>query len=92
MLSMKLIGNTLEELKKAKALELLHQSKSGKKIMVDIEIADERAENAEQRKKCKKFYLRAGYEETSVKYEWRNENYEILSDCDNFQFMKLKKF
>lgn len=62
-----------------KALELLHQSKSEKKIMVDIEIADERAENAEQRKKRKKFYLRAGYEETSVKYEWRNENYEILS-------------
>lgn len=62
-----------------KALELLHQSKSEKKIMVDIEIADELAENAEQRKKRKKFYLQAGYEETSVKYEWRNENYEILS-------------
>ena len=44
-----------------KALELLHQSKSEKKFMVDIEIADERAENAEQRKKRKKFYLRAGY-------------------------------
>ena len=27
----------------------------------------------------KKFYLRAGYEETPVKYEWRQENYEILS-------------
>ena len=63
----------------SKALELLHQSKSGKKIMVDIEIPDEKAENAEQRRMRKKFYLRAGYEETQVKYEWRNENYEILS-------------
>ena len=63
----------------SKALELLHRSKPGKKIMVDIEIPDEQAENAEQRRMRKKFYLRAGYEETPVKYEWRQENYEILS-------------
>ena len=63
----------------SKALELLHQSKPGKKIMVDIEVPDEQAENAEQRRMRKKFYLRAGYEETPVKYEWRNESYEILS-------------
>ena len=63
----------------SKALELLHQSKPGKKIMVDIEIPDEQAENAKQREKRKKFYLRAGYEETPIKYEWRHENYEILS-------------
>ena len=62
-----------------KALELLHQSKLGKKIMVDIEVPDKQAENAEQRKLRKKFYLRAGYEETPVKYEWRQESYEILS-------------
>ena len=61
------------------ALELLHQSKPGKKIMVDIEAPNERAENAEQRRMRKKFYLCAGYEETPVKYEWRHENYEILS-------------
>lgn len=62
-----------------KALELLHNSKSGKKIIVDIEIPNEQAENAEQRKMRKRFYLRAGYEETSIKYEWQYENYEILS-------------
>ena len=63
----------------SKALELLHQSKPGKKIMVDIEVPDELAENVEQRRMRKKFYLRAGYEETPVKYEWRHEDYEILS-------------
>ena len=63
----------------SKALELLHQSKPGKKIMVDIEVPDVLAENVEQRRMRKKFYLRAGYEETPVKYEWRHENYEILS-------------
>lgn len=63
----------------SKALELLHQNKPGKKLMVDIEIPDEQAENAGQRRMRKRFYLRAGYEETPVKYEWRYESYEILS-------------
>lgn len=63
----------------SKALELIHRSKSGRKIMVDIEVENENAENAEQRIMRKKFYLKAGYEETPVKYEWRQENYEILS-------------
>ena len=63
----------------SKALELLHQSKPGRKIMVDIEVPDELAENVEQRRMRKRFYLRAGYEETPVKYEWRHEDYEILS-------------
>lgn len=63
----------------SKALELLHRSKSGKRVMVDIEVPDATAENAKQRIMRKKFYLRAGYDETPVKYEWRHENYEILS-------------
>ena len=63
----------------SKALELLHNRKPGKKIMVDIELPDVPAANAEQRRMHKNFYLRAGYEETPVKYEWRHENYEILS-------------
>ena len=63
----------------SRALELLHNSKPGKKIIVDIEIPDELADNAKQRRVRKKFYLRAGYEETTIKYEWRHENYEILS-------------
>lgn len=46
----------------SKALELLHQSKPGKKIMVDIEVPDEQVENAEQRRMRKKFYLRAEYD------------------------------
>ena len=63
----------------SKALELLHKSNSEKRIMVDIEVPDISAENNEQRIMRKKFYLRAGYEETPVKYEWRGEKYEILS-------------
>ena len=39
----------------SKALELLHNSKPDKKIMVDIEVPNERAENAEQRSMVKSF-------------------------------------
>ena len=63
----------------SKALDLLHKSKRGKCIMVDIEVPDMQAKNNEQRIMRKNFYLRAGYVQTSVKYEWRGEKYEILS-------------
>lgn len=63
----------------SKALELLHRSRSGKRVLVDIEVPDANSENAEQRILRKRFYLRAGYEETPVKYEWRHESYEILA-------------
>lgn len=63
----------------SKALELLHQSKKGKRVIVAIEVPDANSGNAERRLMRKKFYLKAGYEETPIKYEWRHENYEILS-------------
>ena len=76
----------------SQALALLHEFYAGKRIMVDIELPDGTARNETQRIARKKFYLRAGYSETPVKYRWRNENYEILSfggniseqDYDNF--------
>lgn len=63
----------------SKALALLHDFYNGKRIMVDIERPDGTSENESQRLQRKQFYLRAGYEETPVKYEWVNEKYEILS-------------
>lgn len=63
----------------ARMLDLLHQSKGGKRVMVDIELPNPQAENAPQRIRRKSFYLRAGYEETSIRYRWRQEHYEILS-------------
>ena len=38
------------------------------------------APNAMQRCHRTHFYLRSGYQETQVKYEWRGEQYEILSN------------
>ena len=63
----------------SEALKLLHNYYSGKRIMVDIERPDGTSENERQRVQRKQFYLRAGYEETPVRYEWLHEKYEILS-------------
>lgn len=79
MICMKQIADVPHDLPKVKALELLHRSRSGKRVLVDIEVPDANSENAEQRILRKRFYLRAGYEETPVKYEWRHESYEILA-------------
>lgn len=61
------------------ALQTLHAYKSGRRIMVDIELETESATNNEQRRKRKQFYLRNGYEQTAIRYRWRKEDYEILS-------------
>lgn len=61
------------------ALQALHAYKSGRRIMVDIELETKNAPNNEQRRKRKQFYLRNGYEQTAIRYRWRKEDYEILS-------------
>lgn len=63
----------------SQALALLRRSKAGKRMLVDIEAPDGQAANAAQRLRRKSFYLRAGYEETPVAYQWRHESYQILS-------------
>ena len=61
------------------ALQLLHEYKSGRRIMVDIELEKQNAKNNEQRRKRKQFYLRNGYKQTSIYYRWQKEDYEILA-------------
>lgn len=61
------------------ALLAICKLKKGKRIIVDIEVEDEHELNNEQRHKRKQFYLHNGFCETKVKYNWRQEFYEILS-------------
>lgn len=63
----------------SKTLKLIHDYYQDRKFMVDIEVPNENSANQVQRIKRKSFYLRSGYKETNVRYEWRKENYEILS-------------
>ena len=61
------------------ALQVLHEYKTGRRIMVDIELESPSAPNNEQRRKRKQFYLRNGYAMTSIQYRWQREDYEILA-------------
>lgn len=60
------------------ALTAMHEMKPLNRIIVDIETEKKLAFNNQQRRKRKQFYLRSGYIESGVKYNWRKESYEIL--------------
>ena len=62
------------------ALKAMRAENPGMRMLVDIERDIPGAPNAMQRCHRKHFYLRSGYQETQVKYEWRGEQYEILSN------------
>lgn len=63
----------------SQALQIVHGMKKGMRIIVDIERDDVPSHNQSQRSSRKRFYLRNGYSETEVRYNWRGEAYEILS-------------
>ena len=71
------------------ALSLLRDEKRGYRLIADIEEVREAA-NAVQRRRRRDFYLRAGYTESEVVYDWRGERYRILVcggtiDADEFE-------
>jgi len=60
-------------------LRCLQQEKQGKRILLEIEIIDDAAENAAERRCRKGFYLKNGFAETDVFYNIRGVEYELLS-------------
>lgn len=59
-------------------LELITDRAAGRRIMLDIEAPDIKADNYEQRIRRKQFYIKNGYRETEIAYDWRGVSYEIL--------------
>lgn len=55
------------------------QETNPNKIVLDIEVLDENADNALQRKKRRDLYLKLGFVSTSVFYNYYNVTYELLS-------------
>ena len=51
----------------------------GKRIIVDVELPKEGAPNRAEREKRIAFYKNNGYRETEIRYNWRGEDYVILS-------------
>lgn len=60
-------------------LAAVHEMKKGYRVIVDIEREVDGADNNDQRRRRKQFYIRNGYAETEVRYRWEHEEYEILS-------------
>ena len=51
----------------------------GRRLIADVEEVTEGAPNAAQRARRIEFYRRCGFERSSVRYNWRAEEYVILS-------------
>ena len=60
------------------ALGIIAALKPGRRIVLDIERERGGAGNNAQRRRRKAFYMRNGYVEAGVGYDWRGESYEIL--------------
>ena len=60
------------------ALRIIREMKPQQRIFADIETEDAASDNNDQRRRRKQFYLRNGYTESGVRYEWLNVSYEIL--------------
>ena len=67
-------------------IELLKQIYHNDQIVLDLEIIDENAENIDQRKSRKQFYLRNGYHESNYYMTYSNMTFELL--CNSLPFQK----
>lgn len=56
-------------------------------MVVDFEILDGHADNSEQRKKRRNFYLQNGYKETGLFVSFMGVDYEVFCMDDDFKEM-----
>lgn len=74
-----------------RALELLKERYPGKRQVVDFEKLDETAENRDQRRKRKEFYLRNGYRETGLFVSYCGVDYEVMCGREDFRAEEFKE-
>lgn len=73
------------------AIETLKMVYPDKKQVVDFEMLDETANNNNQRKKRKEFYLRNGYKETGLFLSYLGVDYEVVCMDDEFDSEEFKQ-
>ena len=64
--------------------EALKSKYPKKKLVVDFEMLDDHADNSEQRKKRRNFYLQNGYKETGFFVSYMGVDYEVFCMDDDF--------
>lgn len=62
----------------SKALDAMHEFKKDMRIIADLEKERVGADNNEQRRKRRSFYLRNGYKPSEVSYRWHEDEYEMF--------------
>ena len=73
------------------AIEALKETYPEKKQVVDFEMLDEKADNYEQRKKRRNFYLRNGYKETGLFLSYLGVDYEVFCMDNEFDEEEFKE-
>ena len=76
----------------SKGLEVLLERFKNYKYIFEIETQDEKAENAEERKKRKAFYLRNGLQETGLFVNVYDTDFEILTPDGELTFWEYVDF
>lgn len=74
-----------------KAIRELLKRYTGKKFIFEIEIQDEHAQNAEDRKRRKAFYLRNGLKETGVFVNLYGVDFELITPDGSVTFEEYTK-
>ncbi len=76
----------------SKGLEVLLERFKGHKYIFEIETQDEKAENAEDRKRRKAFYLRNGLKETGLFVNVYDTDFELLTPDGELTFWEYVDF
>lgn len=75
----------------SKALFLMKEQYANYQLALDMEIIDETAENIEQRKARKKFYLKNGFYETGFMMRYQDLIMEVLCNEEIFDSSNFKQ-
>ena len=76
----------------SKGLEVLLTHFEDQKYIFEIEIQDEKADNAEERRRRKAFYLRNGLKETGLSANVYHTDFEILTPDGELSFQEYVDF
>ena len=76
----------------SKGLEVLLAHFENKKYIFEIETQDEQADNAEERRRRKAFYLRNGLKETGLSANVYHTDFEILTPDGELSFQEYVDF
>lgn len=76
----------------SRILNILARSYPNHRIYVDVEIEDNRADNAAQRKKRKDFYMKNHFHPADFTYTFNHVTYEVLVNQKSLRSSELMEF